>query len=348
MQHKLLLGSTALVSAGILMSGATQAQETTTAGGLEVQLGGYTEFGGKAGQSLEAGPDRGYFFYMDNEVFINAYGETDRGLQYGSELEIEAGSGNGNTEDVTLDEATLFFSGGFGRIELGREDGAEDVMGIGAADAQAGTGGIDGDTQNLVQFETPDTGDDAKVTYFTPRIVGFQLGASYVPDNNTGISNSGNPAINPSGSFEDVFGAGVNWTGALGAFDLTAAATGIMGNAIGPGDDLRSFDAGLLFGFGGFSIGGNIFANTDFQEAQGAAAGLKYGFGAANVSVGYVFFDPDDGDSTNLLAASGDIGLMQGVTLKGDVTYNTDDQDADAGEDTDESVQGVVSVQLDY
>ena len=54
-------------------------------------------------------------------------------------------------------------------------------MGIGAADAQAGTGGIDGDTQNLVQFETPDTGDDAKVTYFTPRIIGFQLGASLRP-----------------------------------------------------------------------------------------------------------------------------------------------------------------------
>ena len=54
MQHKLLLGSTALVSAGILMSGAAQAQETTV-GGLEVQLGGYTEFGGKAGQSLEHG-----------------------------------------------------------------------------------------------------------------------------------------------------------------------------------------------------------------------------------------------------------------------------------------------------
>ena len=46
MQHKLLLGSTALVSAGLLMSGAAQAQETV--GGLEVLLGGYTEFGGKA------------------------------------------------------------------------------------------------------------------------------------------------------------------------------------------------------------------------------------------------------------------------------------------------------------
>ena len=56
---------------------------------------------------------------------------------------------------------------------------------------------------------------------------------------------------------------------------------------------MQALDAGLLFGFGGFSIGGNIFANTDFDEAQGAAAGLKYGFGAANVSVGYVFNDPD-------------------------------------------------------
>ena len=113
-------------------------------------------------------------------------------------------------------------------------------MGIGAADAQAGTGGIDGDTQNLVQFETPDTGDDAKVTYFTPRIVGFQLGASFVPDNNTGISDSNNPAINPPGSsYENIVGAGVNWVGALGPADLTVAATGIMGDAIGAGDDLQ-------------------------------------------------------------------------------------------------------------
>jgi hypothetical protein len=40
---------------------------------------------------------------------------------------------------------------------------------------------------------------------------------------------------------------------------------------------------------------------------------------------------------------------MQGVTLKGDVTYNTDDADSNGGSgNTDESVQGVLSVQLDY
>jgi hypothetical protein len=300
------------------------------------------------GQSLEPGPDRGYFFYMDNEVFINAYGATDRGLQYGSEIEIEAGSGNGNTEDVTLDEATLFFSGGFGRIELGRDDGAENVMGIGGADAQAGTGGIDGDTQNLLQFESLNTGDDAKVSYFTPRIVGFQLGASFTPDNNTGISDSDNPAINPPGTQENLVGAGINWTGALGAFDLTVAGEGLMGKAIGPGDDLQSWDAGALFGFGGFSVGAGVGMNHDFNENKFANVGIKYGFGAANVSVGYVYNDPDGADDANEFAVSGDIGLMQGVTLKGDVVYNSDCFCANNGEDQDDATQGVVTVQLDY
>jgi hypothetical protein len=39
----------------------------------------------------------------------------------------------------------LFFSANFGRIELGREDGAEDDMLVDANDTQAGTGGLDGD-----------------------------------------------------------------------------------------------------------------------------------------------------------------------------------------------------------
>ena len=61
-----------------------------------------------------------------------------------------------------------------------------------------------------------------------------------------------------------------------------------------------------------------------------------------------MFFDPDNGDSTNLVAASADIGLMQGVTLKGDVAYNTTAPAPTMASDTDEAIQGVVTVQLDY
>src|SRR5687767_15144772 len=91
MHHRLLLGSTALVSAGLLFGGAASAQE------IEVTLGGYTEFGaqGATDETLQNGAgDRGYTFFMDNEVHIQATGVSDGGLTYGSYLEMEAGSGN--------------------------------------------------------------------------------------------------------------------------------------------------------------------------------------------------------------------------------------------------------------
>ena len=242
---------------------------------------------------------------MDNEVFINANGATDRGLQYGSKVELEVGSGNGNAlanegnTDATVDEVALFFSSGWGRIELGREDGAEDVMGIGAADAQAGTGGIDGDTQNLVQFETPDTGDDAGHLFHAPHR-GLPARRQLRSGRQHRISNSDNTDINPEGTQEDIVGAGVNWVGALGASDLTVAATGIWGNSIGGGDDLKSTPACCSA----------LAVRARRQRLQRiptsmrpkAAAGIEFSFGAANVSVGYVFNDPDDGDSTNLVA----------------------------------------------
>ncbi|MCE3250019.1 MAG: hypothetical protein K0R41_3844, partial [Geminicoccaceae bacterium] len=86
----LLLGSTALVSAGLLLGGAASAQE------IEVTLGGYTEFGalGATDETLQGDPDRGYTFFMDNEVHIQATGVSDGGLTYGSYLEMEAGSGS--------------------------------------------------------------------------------------------------------------------------------------------------------------------------------------------------------------------------------------------------------------
>jgi hypothetical protein len=350
MQHK-LLGSTALVSAGLLMSAAAQAQETMRVAGIEVVLGGYTEFGVKGATDdtlTDSGNNRNYDFFMDNEVHIDANGATESGILYGSHLELEVGSGEGNTDNAFVDEVGLYFSGNFGRIELGKEDGAEDVMGIGAADAQAGTGGIDGDTNNLVQFETPDTADDTKATYFTPRIAGFQVGASWTPDDNDGILDD-----QPAPAQENIASAGINWVGALGPADLTVAATGILGEAETTGDDLRSWDAGALLGFGGLSVGANFFQNTDLDERWGVAAGIKYGFGAANVSAGWVYNDPDGGDEGHLFALSGDIGVLPGVTLKADGTYNTEDPGADCNDagvcgDTDDTLAGVVSIQLDY
>jgi outer membrane protein OmpU len=357
MQHKLLLGSTALVSAGLLMSGGAQAQETTRVGGMEVVLGGYTEWGvSLANRDTLTNSDnnRNYAFFQDNEVHISANGATETGILYGSHLELEVGSGLGSNSNVSVDEAGLFFSGNFGRIELGQEDGANDVMGIGGADAQAGTGGIDGDTTNLLQFEDLDTADNNKATYFTPRIAGFQLGVGWTPD--SGVDDDS--LTDNSGDFENIIEGGVNWVGALGGLDLTVAATGIHGETEpGPpgagsdnNDDINSYSVGALLGFGGFTLGANAgqnLTNDDFKN-DFIAGGLKYGFGAANVSVGYVYNNPDQGDNANLFVASGDVGLLPGVTLKGDVSYNTDDPGAHEDGETDDTIAGIVTMQLDY
>jgi hypothetical protein len=347
MQHRLLLGSTALVSAGLLMSNA-QAQEVA---GIEVTLGGYTEFGVKAASRdtlRNADNTKKYLFFMDNEVFINADGVTETGILYGSKIELEAGSGDGNEDDAFVDEVALYFSGNFGRFELGKEDGAEDVMAIGGQDAQAGTGGIDGDTANLFQPEMPDTDDDTKITYFTPRIAGFQLGASFVPDTGDGFS------TDQDGEFHETVGLGGNWVGALGPADLTVSGVGIAGQGqTNDTDDLLSWAAGALLGFGGFSVGGQVGQNTDFNEANFANAGIKFGFAAANVSVGWNVFDPDGdtpGDTNHVFVVSSDLGLMPGVTLKGDVSYATDDPGAraDDPDDPDDTIAGVLTIQLDY
>jgi outer membrane protein OmpU len=350
MNYKRLMSSTALVGAGVVLAGSALAQE---GGGFTVRLSGFTEFGGiyASDETMSTGSDRGYNFYNDNEVHIR------------SKVELEAGSGfDAQSSNASVDEVGLYFSSGWGRLELGSDDGAEDVMFVGGEDAQAGTGGIDGDTANLAQLQLNDTGDAMKATYFTPRLAGFQLGASYTPDN------AGDSRINNNGTIQNSFGGGVNWVGVLGPVDMTLSAVGLVGdgepqgpNSATSSDDPKAWAVGGLLGFGGFTLGLAYNSEKDSPAGLGDVkifnAGLKYGFGPANVSVGYVWNKTDDfDDDQHEIAVSGDYGLMPGVTLKADYTYNNNDPGKDVsstsvcqfGECQGSTSSAVVTVQLDY
>jgi outer membrane protein OmpU len=346
MHHRLLLGSTALVSAGILFANATPAQAQ-----IEVTLGGYTEFGaeGATDDTLQNGDgDRGYTFFMDNEVHIQATGVSDGGLTYGSYAEFELGSGEAQNDNVFVDEVNLFFSGGFGRIELGRQDGAEDVMLAGGEDAQAGTGGVDGDTNNLSTVIDLNLGDVTKATYFTPRVGGFQLGASYTPET---PDDGGRDGAGFDGGHYNVVSGGANWVGAFGGIDLTLSAVGVYGDSEDDDvDERQDYAVGGLIGVGGLSFGATWGQKFDFNEADWAHLGLEYSFGNASASVGYTYADVDAfDDEQHVFVVSGDVGLAPGLTLKGDVSYNTEDPFADDGADgQDDTIAGVLSVQLDY
>jgi len=354
MNQKLLLGSTALVSAGVLMAGPALAQD------FEVTLQGYTEFGTRlaednilptqGGNPSGGTGDRGFGFFMDTEIHFLAEGTTDSGITYGSKVELEVYSGSGLGSDGTsADEAGVFFSGGFGRIEAGRDDGVEDVMFLGGADVQSGTGGTDGDTANLTQPEIQDSGDSAKVAYFTPRIAGFQLGASYGdPGDDGGADDNGN--------FGNGVGVGGNWVGAFGGLETTLSAVGYFadgesGGTPGTADffrnnDISNYAVGGVINFAGFGFGATWGQQTDFNEGDIVNIGLQYGFGPASASVGWNYFSPDAGEDQNVYAVSGDIGILPGVVLKGDYTYN-DETELRDGSFAGTSA-GVITVQVNY
>jgi outer membrane protein OmpU len=343
---KVLLGSTAIVGAGIFLANPAHAQ-------IEVTLAGYTEFGVIAAENDAINPtlgDRGFDFFMDNEVFVRAQGVDDAtGITYGSRLEIEVGtdSGGAGTGEVIADEAILFFSGGFGRVELGREDGAADVMMLDAASVAAGTGGIDGDLPiNLTGAQIVDSSDAAKVTYFTPRIAGFQAGVSYIPD---GDDDSEDSAADDNDA-ENWFEAGVNYVAELGGLDVGLAAVGSFADGEAAGE-ISSWQAGGTIGFAGLEFGASYGQDDSevqtVRETDIITAGVGFGLGPANASLTYEYNDSDTLDEEiHYVVLSADVGLMPGVVLKGDVGYNTEVPTGDG--DTDETLAGVVSVQLNY
>jgi len=352
MNQRLLLGSTALVGAGVLFTSPVFAQN----GGLEVSLGGYTEFlvEGATDETLSNGDsDRGYFFNHDTEIHVRAEGTSDGGVTYGSLVEIEAGN-----LPMVADEMNLYFSGGFGRLELGRQDGVVDTMVLDATIIGAGTAGVDGDTDNQITAgNIADVGDSTKITYYTPRIGGFQLGASFTPDEGDGQSAALTGDDDP-GDLETVIQGGVNWEGEFGGLETGLFAIGTMGEEETTGNDVVAWAGGGLIGFGGLDFAAS-YGSSDYDdgdEIDFLLVGVRFGFGPARVGFHYErdWIDgspPEvlgavDADDANIYVLSADVGLMPGVVLKGDVSYN--DSDPGAIDPGDETWAGVLAVQLNY
>ncbi|MEZ5934403.1 MAG: porin [Alphaproteobacteria bacterium] len=331
MSKKLLLGSTALVGAFALA--------TPALADIEVTLSGQVEFGLSAADSETIDDGRGYFFFMDSETKLQAEGAADNGINYSAKVELET---DADIQNRNADETVLAFWGGFGRVELGREDGAQDSMYVAGEDFAAGTGGIDGDLANTQLAVVDGSSDAAKVTYYSPRIAGFQLGASFTPDTGDAESDSDDDA----GDFENHWGVGANFTTAAGGADITLSAVGSFGDAEVGGDDLEDWSVGGGVEFAGLGIGaGYVDYGDSSGKGNGYTAGAKYGFGPANVSVNYSYDDRDSfDDAVGFLVFSADYGLFPGVTLKGDVGFNDNDQDAGG----DSTTAGVVTLQLDY
>jgi outer membrane protein OmpU len=275
---KKLLSSAAMAGAG-LVAGHAWAEEP-----IRLAIGGHfkeaymiaiddNDFG-------EPGHDRNTDgFFNDAEVHFIGTTVLDNGLEVGAQIEVE-----GETSGDPVDEAYVWFAGGFGEIRVGSDDDALHKACVvppgGSANFSAFSPNqwASNDDEALAGFGVPDdnsicTGvdddtDAQKIIYTSPVFAGFQLTASYTPqgdvENHTdgGGPHVGMPSHFPGQSRHNAAVAvnygydGETWGMAA---SLGASFEGHVEEGIDFIDlDVREQDfyqAGINFYFGNFAIG---------------------------------------------------------------------------------------------
>jgi Gram-negative porin len=107
---------------------------------------------------------------------------SDAGRVYGVRAEI--GDGTRRSEDLAADEVYAYFASEIGRVELGRQDGAADVMSFHAPVMALGQ--VRGDFSEYAginaSLSAADTRDSPKLVYLSPPMRGARFGVSYAPE----------------------------------------------------------------------------------------------------------------------------------------------------------------------
>lgn len=341
-----LMGTTALLGAAAFVV-------PSSAAAFDVNISGWFRFQTVLGDLEESlGRDAPSFdFVTDSEVHVQAVNTDDEtGIRYGVTVEFETdpqnnlGGGGTNTGGAVIDESWIFIDGAFGGFRLGNEDGALDNSKIGAYNIAAGTGGIDGQgVVAPVQFAPTNSGDATKIRYDSPSFGGFTIHASYTPYS----GEEGNRVATGNENYENWIEGSLNYDGSFGGLDVGVAGSvgAAEGNAAGV-DDYLGFNVGAVVGFSGFDVSASYWEEDDGPSGDqkaytlGAAAAL----GPADLSVTWAqIFDSDSGEEPTNLVLSGTVGVLPGVSLRGDVAFF----DRDAGGD-DDGVSGVVRLQVAF
>ena len=271
--RKLLLGTTALAAAATLSANAL----------ADVSISGYYEWRYESRSSNVTASD-GTTFGSDSEIAIKFSNKTDSGLDVGLKLELETDAGNS-----AVQESAITISGGFGKVQLGGDDGMNDQIPVAALDligeemmSTSGAGG----TLTGLKITAADmanlAGNSNKIAYTLPAMGGLTAGVSHTNANAAGDS--------------DTTDFGAKYTMSAGGASVTiAGATGTTENST---QDIDSQVIGIKV------VAGNVSAivsqaeyEASSQDEESTGASLSFKVSDA-MKVGVFTVETDD-DSTS-------------------------------------------------
>jgi outer membrane protein OmpU len=363
---KVLLGTTAIVAAGMIAS----APSAIAAEKIKLSVGGYMEqwFGFVSNDDGAVQDYSGFDVKSDAEVQFKGKTTLDNGISVGVNVQLEANSNPGDQ----IDESYIILKGGFGEINIGSENSAQYKMhyapsdfgiGMNSGDQTGwvstlsdppGVGGKKGDSiteggifrgpYGSTYVEVSRANDSEKITYYTPRVEGFQLGVSYSPD----TAQDSNGGINRDTQDSDLVMGSVNFNRKFGSTTVKASVGygAVTDGPAGSGSDPSALNVGLVLGFGGFGFGASYaqFEDTGANTGEGLNVGVNYASGPWGVSLAYFHGERDgtgsvgadtlDGNAEmDTIHLSAKYALGPGVTAAGTLGYtefSSDDVDLDA------------------
>jgi outer membrane protein OmpU len=197
---KALIASTAICAVGAIAATTADAAgkpKLSVSGYIETYFGIADQKGGKGTEgtptysahgATEAGD--GFNIRQYGEIRYKVKGKTDSGLKWGVYFEDVQNDAGSDGSKLGSDEVSMSLSGSWGKLEIGGQDGVADKMYAGATKLESiGSGNYSMSMYN--QGETlegrdktniTDSADATKITYYTPRVNGFQAGYSYAPE----------------------------------------------------------------------------------------------------------------------------------------------------------------------
>ena len=320
------------------------------AGPISVTLGGYmnsmyysTDVDGNL-----YGDD---YFLEDGEIIIKGEGSSDGGLTYGFQVQIE----NSASGDST-DEHYAYVKGDFGKVIVGGENAVADLMTV-SAPKFLGWKTYDNkfDTwKDTVGYKKPLVGnedlsrDSAKLSYYTPKINGLQLGVSWTPNTKEPSGPSG--ALNQvaDSDYEDVMSYAVRYSGELGGSKVKLSYSFEEGDSNDRSKDAEGSSFGVNVSNGPWEIGGTFYEAEDLAEdydIETSHYGIQYKLGS-NTKIGVAIHDQENssyagvkGSDTEITVIGGSYKIGPGAKLT--VSFEDAEQDNVSGTDVDADFLGV-------
>ncbi len=283
---------------------------------IDLELGGYfkgygafvdqddnADTNGALAGNQGAGEASDFDFIRDTE--IHATGETtlDNGLVVGAHFEFSVDGGDA----AAVDESYAYFSGSWGRVNFGDEDGAGYLLQVAAPSADSNIDGIRqyvqpvnylaaiGDSNasgavadelllvaglgaaggNSIDYDMDQSGKDTKLTYLSPIMNGFQAGVSYTPDTGPADDLEGVGFKDVEDTLEDTYEAAIRYEGMFNNVGVILGAGYAHTNqeettVPAVNDDRQAWNVGADFDIGPFGVG--VIYREDNGGFEGSAA----------------------------------------------------------------------------